>query len=258
MAEAYSGQLNFEGKLKDQVAIERLQAFEPPDGYWLAFSGGKDSVVIYDLAKRSGVKFQAYYNWTGIDPPELLAFVKNKYSDVIILKPLMTMWDLIEKKGMLPLRQRRFCCEYLKERSSRGHVVVTGVRWQESFKRSKRRLVETCFRDGLTSYLHPIIEWSATDVWAYIRERQIPYCQLYDEGFKRLGCVLCPMTSHKIAKIELLRWPKIALSWRHAAQRLCDSGKISRAFQDGDKYFEWWLSRKSSKKKEGQCVMFHD
>ena len=54
-------QLNFEGYDKVQVAIMRLQQFQPPEGYYLAFSGGKDSVVLYDLAVKSGVKFDAHY-----------------------------------------------------------------------------------------------------------------------------------------------------------------------------------------------------
>ena len=61
----------FSGKDKTEIAIERIKAFEPSEGYYVAFSGGKDSVVILDLVKRANVKFDAHYNITGIDPPEL-------------------------------------------------------------------------------------------------------------------------------------------------------------------------------------------
>ena len=69
-------QLNLNGKTKEELAIEFLQEHEPPEGYFLAFSGGKDSVVLYDSALRSGVKFEAYYSATGIDPPQLIKFIR--------------------------------------------------------------------------------------------------------------------------------------------------------------------------------------
>ena len=67
---------------KVQIAIDRLKAFEPADGYWLAFSGGKDSVVIKRLAQMAGVKFEAHYSVTSVDPPELVRFIKDVHPDV--------------------------------------------------------------------------------------------------------------------------------------------------------------------------------
>ena len=75
-------QLNVYGKTKLEVAIQRLKTFEPSEGYYLAFSGGKDSVVIKALADMAGVKYDAHYNVTSVDPPELVRFIKEKYPDV--------------------------------------------------------------------------------------------------------------------------------------------------------------------------------
>lgn len=97
------GQLNFNGEDKVQVAIKRLQTFEPPDGYYLAFSGGKDSVCIKALADMAGVKYDAHYNYTTVDPPELVQFVKT-FPDVSMDScyykdgERVTMWNLIPKK----------------------------------------------------------------------------------------------------------------------------------------------------------------
>ena len=107
---------------KIQQSIELLKKAETlalkynDFGFHLAFSGGKDSQAIYELAKMSGVKFKAYFYKTSVDPKELLSFIRNNYPDVEWIRPKMTMYQLILKKGMLPLRQARFCCEYLKER----------------------------------------------------------------------------------------------------------------------------------------------
>ena len=56
------------------VAIDRLRYFEPPEGYYLAFSGGKDSQTIYHLSKEAGVKFDAHFNLTTVDPPRISTF----------------------------------------------------------------------------------------------------------------------------------------------------------------------------------------
>jgi len=55
------------GISKEQQAITLLQNHEPSEGYYLAFSGGKDSQVIYDLAVKAKVKFEAYFNMTTVD-----------------------------------------------------------------------------------------------------------------------------------------------------------------------------------------------
>ena len=59
---------------KERVAIERLKAFEPEDGYFLAYSGGKDSDCIKILAHLAGAKFEAVHNLTTVDAPETVQY----------------------------------------------------------------------------------------------------------------------------------------------------------------------------------------
>lgn len=238
-------QLNFKGKTKVEVAIDRIQTFEPPEGYFLAFSGGKDSIVIFDLAIKACAKFDAHYNKTGIDPPELVFFIRENYPDVIYEKPLENIFHLVERKG-LPRRNARFCCEYLKEHSGGGRIVLTGIRWQESWRRRRRSMVETCRWVKAKSFLHPIIDWTTAEIWEYIRRNELPYCSLYDEGFRRLGCVLCPMTTARQAQIDKERWPKIADAWFRAWERFYAKGsKGVQRWNSPGEGFEWWLSRKA-------------
>ena len=117
-----------------------------PKGFFLAFSGGKDSQCLYHLAKLAGVKFEAHYARTGIDLPELVHFIMRNYPDVIWDRPPMTFWELIIKKKMLPTRQFRYCCEVLKESGGGNSVTLTGVRRAESVKRSKRNTYEVSNR----------------------------------------------------------------------------------------------------------------
>ncbi len=238
-------QLNFEGKNKVEVAIMRLQQFMPPEGYHLAFSGGKDSIVLYDLTQKAAVKHDAHYNITGIDPPELVYFIRQHYDDMVHEKPLENIWHLVERKG-LPRRNARFCCEYLKEHSGAGRTVTTGIRWEESWRRKRRAMTETCRWVKAKSFLHPIIDWTTIEIWQYIFQEKLPYCSLYDEGFRRLGCVLCPMTTARQAARDKERWPKIADAWYRARARFYNHGSEgTKRFKSPEDMFKWWLSRKA-------------
>ena len=217
---------------KVQTSIDRLRAFEPPEGYYLAFSGGKDSVVCKALLDLAGCKYDATYRVTSVDPPELVRFIKNEHPDVKREIPRyddgkpITMWNLIPKKLMPPTRMVRYCCTKLKESGGDGRMTITGVRWDESRSRKKnqgivtiqaikaeregilaedenfrpasrdgivltndndesRRLVEQCYRRNKTT-VNPIIDWTESEVWEFIRAHGVHFCDLYNEGFKRL------------------------------------------------------------------------
>jgi phosphoadenosine phosphosulfate reductase len=229
------------GKTLEEIAIERLIAFEPEEGYWVAYSGGKDSDVVLDLVRRSGVKYDAHHSLTTADPPEVVKHVKTQ-SDVTIHRPKETMWQLVRRKGMPPRRMARFCCATQKESGGSGYTVVTGVRRQEGANRSKRRMVEGCYRDKTRRFLNVIVDWRHEDVWGHIRANNITYCSLYDEGFKRLGCVLCPMVREVDKHIQ--RWPQIARAWERAVKATFPQGGV---WANPEEYWQWWLNRDSSK-----------
>ena len=183
-------------------------------------------------------------------------------------RPEMSMFQLIVKKMIPPTRIMRYCCEYLKEQGGKNHVVVTGIRWAESSRRSKRRMVETCMRDSKKMYFHPIIEWSDSDVWQYIRENNLPYCCLYDEGFKRIGCVGCPMSVNRAKEFE--RWPKFEKMYRRAFDRAVQASDLSGLttkrlassmdghvkWDTGTAMFDWWMEEKHLIKDPYQLVLF--
>ena len=227
------------------IAIMRLKEFEPPEGYYGAFSGGKDSIVIKELVRLSGVKCDWHYNWTTVDPPEVLYFIKEFHPDVIIEKPKMSMWQLIVKKHILPTRMIRFCCSELKERGGAGRRVITGLRWAESNGRSKRKMFEAQKGDKLKYLLNPIIEWSDSEVWEFIKLKNIPYCKLYDEGFTRLGCIMCPMTTSTNKKIHAKRWPKHYAAYVRAADQCIKdgitSGKLHKS-KTGKQMVDVWMN----------------
>lgn len=231
---------------KVDVAIKRLQEFEPQGGYYLAFSGGKDSIVIKHLADMARVKYNAHFHLTTVDPPELRAFVAKYHASVIVDRPPMSMFQLILKKWWPPMRHQRYCCEVFKERNGTG-LILTGVRWAESPRRARRRMIESCMNNKAKTYLHPIIDWDDDDIWQFIHTETLDYCSLYDEGFSRIGCILCPMST---PERDIERWPKFVNAYKLTFQRLIEkrtaAGKKT-TFADGNDLFEWWITRKRSK-----------
>lgn len=131
-------------------SLERLKTFEPEEGYYLAFSGGKDSVVCKALLDMAQCKYDATYRVTSVDPPELVHFIQREHPDVKREVPRyedtgkpITMWNLIPKKLMPPTRIARYCCQFLKEDGGDGRMTVTGVRWEESRNRQINQGVVT-------------------------------------------------------------------------------------------------------------------
>ena len=234
---------------KVQIAIERLRQFEPPEGYYLAFSGGKDSITIYRLAEMAGVRFDAHYNVTTVDPPELVKFIKSCYPQVERNRPEMSMFRLMcqRRNFMPPMRQQRWCCEALKEHGGDGRFVVTGIRWAESTRRkTTRRMVEHCV-PRKTRMLHPIIDWSDGDVWEFIRQQGLEYCSLYDEGFTRLGCILCPSECNPDQiRMQMERWPQHVKAYVRTFDKLVRLRKaagLKCTWTNGQELFNWWIKR---------------
>lgn len=196
-------------------------------GFYLAFSGGKDSQALYHVARLAGVKFEAHYNLTTLDPPELVRFIRANYPDVIVDRPETTFAKLCIKKKALPTMLMRFCCAVLKETKGAGTITLTGVRRAESVQRSHRNEAEIvtrrksdkftgtleqldqftrskeiegvqCVRGKDKIVINPIIDWSETDVWYFLNDvANVNHCGLYDKGWRRIGCLFCPMASQK-------------------------------------------------------------
>ena len=231
---------------KIDIAIKRMQHFVPEEGFFLAFSGGKDSMVLKRVADMAGVKYDAHYSVTTIDPPEVTQFMKEYYPDVQFDYPDLTFFQWMQKKLFPPTRLMRWCCEKLKERGGEGRLIATGIRWAESVNRAKNRtLIDTCYKRPSTKLFNPLIDWTDVDIWDFIHTEGLPYCKLYDQGVLRIGCILCPMAGPEGMKRDIERYPKMANAFRVNFQKLWDArikaGKETTNWKNAEEWFDWWI-----------------
>jgi phosphoadenosine phosphosulfate reductase len=229
----------------------------------LGFSGGKDSIVCYSLCKRAGIPFIPVFNYA-FESPEVIAFIRKNYPDVIIREKEKSYFQLIREKKFLPTKEKRYCCTYFKENGT--SAIILGVRRQESAGRKKRNLFgvkskrnqkkyidvfhENCTELGKGNpiELRPILYWSEAEVWQYIKKNDLPYPALYDEGRRRCGCMLCPLATLKGNMYYIKKYPNLLPSFvRNVAEKLSGIDFIHKSTKENmlnnpSKYVLYWLS----------------
>lgn len=244
----------------------------------ICYSGGKDSDVLLQLAINSGINFEVLHNHTTVDAPETVYHIRDTFRRLelqgvkcTVEKPTykgkpVTMWSLIQQKMFPPTRLMRYCCSVLKEKGGRNRAVATGVRRAESVARSKRgiyedfasnkekkiilnndnddkrRWFERCEKQAKT-LVNPLVDWQDDDVKDYIQSEGITLNPLYCEGFRRVGCVGCPMAG-KHRYVEFRRYPTYEKAYIHAFDRMLETRKANDktgTWQTGYDVFRWWL-----------------
>lgn len=271
-------------RLQDAARLSEHRYKKP---LMVTYSGGKDSQVLVALAERAGINFEVVNNHTTADAPETVYFIREQFKAMekrgikcsIVMprykdKPV-SMWTLIPQNLMPPTRLVRYCCTVLKENTGRGRFIATGVRWDESARRKnshgvmelmhrdkekriiltsdndeKRQLFETCNVKGKMT-VNPIVDWRDDDVWDFARSEHLPMNPLYCEGWKRVGCVGCPLATRRGRQREFMRWPQYEKLYISAFDRMLEERKarILRGekrlatcdWQTGMDVFRWWM-----------------
>lgn len=247
------------------------------NGYYVAISGGKDSSVIQQLCIMSEVKCEFVHNHTTADHPKTVKFIRNEKRRIQELGHKfnisypknskgehISMWSEIPKMG-LPTRIMRWCCKLFKEHGGDNRVVITGVRWAESTRRKnrgmyetfskskdtriilnndndmRRRLTENCIKRGKL-IVNPIIDWSDSDIWDFIKKYNLPYNPLYDMGWKRVGCVGCPMKSNYRELEENPRFKKMYFEAgkKYLENRIKKGKENMGMWSSPESYYLWW------------------
>jgi len=271
-------EIDLEDKVGRSIALLQLwekkaKQLDPDEGYWGCDSGGKDSGCIRALASMAEVQVKWHHNVTTIDPPEIYRFIRKHHPETIWHYQPQNFFTVLAEKRGYPTRMNRWCCREFKERSGSGKVTILGVRWAESPRRKK---IWKSFQQFDPSRNHgksldvsfavnPLIEWTDDDVWNFTWSQNIPYCELYDQGYKRLGCVGCPNRGPNGVAIDFKRWPHYARAWKQAFRKLWKKrrgstmtkgkhiGKPWPGFDNiktADELFEAWVKGIGNQKKE--------
>lgn len=222
----------------EQEAIERIKKFAKlaeKMGFVpvVGFSGGKDSQVVFDLCKRSGITFKAKFNHC-FESAITMNFIRQYYPDVVWRREVQQGFFeniRLNHNGLLPTVEKAFCCvDYKHNAKYVDDASIVGVRRQESAKRAGRKVLgtknktmlkknkalfseyfaENCIASGSPSEitLFPIVDWSDEDVWNYIKKYHLPINPEYSYN-KRVGCVICPKANLNRNYKSLLKYPKL-------------------------------------------------
>lgn len=264
---------------------ERLALAYDCGGYYLAFSGGKDSQALLHIAQLAGVRYEGHMNLTSVDPPDVIRFVKQHYPEIELIRPKESIYQIAVEKTLLPTQRVRWCCNEYKENAGAGKVTLIGIRHQESTRRAMRNEVEISSRkfsgtlEGFEQYrqeklkkpkrgrpvkginitnatgertvgcisgkesilISPIIHWSERDVWEFLnRVCRVPHCPLYDEGYHRIGCICCPMSSYRQKQKEIRRWPHVKEKWIKAIITIRHRGGFHDTLTDSNPVVRYW------------------
>lgn len=185
--------LNFKEKVERSLQLidEAYKKFG--DGLVVANSLGKDSVAVWDLAKRVSPKIRGFIVTTRFKPKETKEFMKetvSKYPEIKVYENNEKIPDQLYKTD--PDK----CCDILKVEPTRWAVKemkvtcwVTGLRCTEGRTRTDFKEVEE--RDKGLFKLNPILIWKEREIWQYLALHRIPVNPLYSEGYRSLGCEPC-------------------------------------------------------------------
>ena len=242
--------MNKELEKKVSQAVKLLQVCYKAAGEPLevAYSGGKDSDVILELAKMSGIEYRAIYKNTTIDPPGTIKHVME--NGVEIRRPKESFFALMKRIGY-PNRFKRFCCDVLKEYKILDNCVM-GIRKCESVKRSKRYSEPTECRifggnkKNHVNAIYPILDWSDEDELEFIKERGIKLHPLYyrEDGSiditKRLGCMCCPLVYYKKRLQAFKQYPGMVKAYLRCGNEFLKShpeSKLAKQYSDVYEFF---------------------
>jgi phosphoadenosine phosphosulfate reductase len=186
-------ELNFAEKVDRSLDLIEKAYKEFGEYLVVANSLGKDSSVVWHLAKRVSPKIRGFIVTTRFKPPETRHFMGEELTRF----PELQVFESSEKiPDRLYETDPDKCCEILKVEPTRRAIGtmnvncwITGLRCTEGRTRTNYREIEE-FDKSLIK-LNPILIWYEREIWQYLALNQVPVNPLYSKGYRSLGCLPC-------------------------------------------------------------------
>jgi len=219
--ELEAGELSveFEGEEPETVLEWAIERFSPRISVSTAFQ--IDGVAIIDMAYRIDPEIRIFSVDTGRLPDEtheLIAQLRDRYPglNLEVLTPAEEhVHRMVVRKGPDLFREsvenRLLCCNVRKVQPLTKHLAtldawITGLRRDQWATRTNIRKVEIDHDHGAIVKLNPLAEWTKDEVWDYVRENDVPYHPLYDQGYTSIGCAPCTRAIHPGEADRAGRW----------------------------------------------------
>ena len=196
----------------------------------ISFSGAED-VMLIDLAAKSGHPFSVFSLDTGrlhADTYRFIERVRKHYGvEIVVTAPdTIAVEDLVRSIGLFSFYDdgHSECCGIrkvgpLRRVLTRYQAWITGQRRDQSPTRADVPLVQLDTNqgsDGRILKVNPLAEQSLADVWTYLRDEQVPYNPLHDQGFVSIGCEPCTRPPRPGEHERAGRW-----WWEDSTKREC-------------------------------------
>lgn len=96
-----------------------------------------------------------------------------------------------------------------------------GKKVNEDFFTANKEHEVRCISGKDSILVSPIIEWSDSDVWSFLNNVvRVPHCELYDNGYHRIGCILCPMSTPRSKRLDVVKFPHAKHRWIQAIKSI--------------------------------------
>ncbi len=276
--------MNVEKEKRAIAYLKSFEPEDEP--YFLCYSGGKDSDCIRILATLAGVKHDIVNNHTTVDAPETVRYIRLIPNVRVNYPKMSMWELIVKKKYPPTRLARYCCSEFkerggfgrvkitgvrwaesLRRKESADFVRVIGKPKamqkladdigaeyrvtkagglvMNTDNSESRRFVESCYRTTSTM-INPIVDWTDEDVWEFLHHYGCESNPLYQCGFKRIGCIGCPLGGSKRMKHEFSVYPKYRKLYVRAFDRMLAARKEAGLTNDerwrcGEDVMRWWV-----------------